>query len=102
MIKETLSVCVGAALLLVSPAFAGGEACCGGGASKTMACASFANLNLSADQKAKLNAWQADCMKAGCTKESRAAFLKRAKGILSADQYAKLKAKCDHMGNKQA
>ena len=67
-----------------------------------MACSSFANLNLSADQKTKLDAWQTDCMKAGCTKESRAAFLKKAKGILSADQYAKLKTQCDHLGKKQA
>jgi len=102
MIKTTLSACIAAALLIASPAFAGGKACCAKGASNTMACASFANLNLSADQKAKLDSWQASCMKAGCTKESRAAFLKKAKGILSADQYAKLKVQCDHMGKKQA
>src|SRR5215831_16926964 len=100
MIKTTLSACVAVAFLVVSPAFAGGQSCCAKGASKTMACSSFANLNLSADQKAKLDAWQADCMKAGCTKESRAVFLKRAKNVLSADQYAKLKAQCDHMGKK--
>ena len=67
-----------------------------------MACSSFASLNLTADQKTKLDAWQTECMKAGCTKQSRAAFLKKAKGILSADQYAKLKAECSTMGKKQA
>jgi len=102
MIKTTLSACVAVALFVVSPAFAGGKSCCAKGASNGMSCNSFANLGLSADQQAKLDAWQADCMKAGCTKESRAAFLKRAKGILSADQYAKLKVQCDHMGKKQA
>lgn len=102
MIKTTLSACVAVALLVGSPVFAGGKACCAKGASNTMACSSFANLNLSADQKTKLDAWQADCMKAGCTKESRAAFLKKAKKVLSADQYAKLKVQCDHMGKKQA
>jgi hypothetical protein len=38
--------------------------------------------------------WQAECMKAGCTKESRQTFLKQAKGILSAQQFAQLKAQC--------
>jgi hypothetical protein len=33
-------------------------------------------------------------MKAGCTKESRQTFLKQAKGILSAQQVAQLKAQC--------
>jgi len=33
-------------------------------------------------------------MKAGCTKESRKTFLKQAKGILSAEQFAQLKAEC--------
>src|SRR6516225_9237187 len=102
MIRITLSACVAVVLLVASPAFAGGKSCCAKGASNTMASSSFANLNLSADQKTKLDAWQADCMKAGCTKESRAVFLKRAKGVLSADQYAKVKVQCDHMGKKQA
>jgi hypothetical protein len=33
-------------------------------------------------------------MKAGCTKESRQTFLTHAKGILSAEQFAELKAQC--------
>jgi len=33
-------------------------------------------------------------MKAGCTKKSRAKFLEQAKGILSAEQFAQLKAEC--------
>ena len=83
-------------MLFVSPAFAGGKACCAKGASKEkVACAGFASLNLTADQKSKLDAWQAECVKAGCTKESRAKFLKQAKGILSAEQYAKVKEQCN-------
>jgi hypothetical protein len=39
-------------------------------------------------------------MKAGCTKESRHAFLKKAEGILSKDQYAKLKAECNKSAKK--
>ena len=63
------------------------------------ACADLAYLNLTGEQKTKLETWQADCMKAGCTKESRAKFLKQAKGILSTEQYAKLKTECDKSAN---
>jgi len=55
----------------------------------------LASLNLTADQNSKLAAWQNECMKAGCTKESRAAFMKKARTILSADQCAQLKSECD-------
>ena len=34
-------------------------------------------------------------MKAGCTKQSRQTFLSRAKGILSAEQFAQLKGQCN-------
>ena len=102
MIKTTLSAFVAAALVIASPVFAGGKACCAKSASNKAACSSFASLKLTADQKTKLDAWQAECMKAGCTKQSRAAFLKKAKGILSTDQYAKLKTQCSEMGKKEA
>lgn len=101
MIKTTFSVVVAAAMLIASPAFAGGKACCAKGASnQKVACADFASLNVTADQKSKLVAWQSECMKAGCTKESRAKFLKQARGILSADQYAKLKEQCEKSAKK--
>jgi hypothetical protein len=104
MIKTTLSAFVAAALVIASPVFAGGKACCVKNASNSkMTCSGgYASLKLTADQKTKLDAWQAECMKAGCTKQSRSAFLKKAKGILSADQYAKLKTQCSQMDKKQA
>lgn len=103
MIKTTLLAFVAAALVIASSAFAGGKACCAKSASNKMACSGgYASLHLTADQKTKLDAWQAECMKAGCTKQSRSAFLKKAKGILSADQYAKLKTQCSQMDKKQA
>ena len=88
-------------MLAASSAFAGDKACCAKGVSnkEKAACADLAYLNLSGEQKTKLETWQADCMKAGCTKESRAKFLKQAKGILSSDQYAKLKTECDKSAN---
>lgn len=96
MIKITTTALVAAVMLTASGAFAGDKACCANGASRSnsMACVNLATLNLMPDQKAKIEAWQAECMKAGCTKESRQTFLKQAKGILSAQQFAQLKAQC--------
>ncbi|OLB02802.1 MAG: hypothetical protein AUH08_01960 [Verrucomicrobia bacterium 13_2_20CM_54_12] len=96
MIKITTTALVAAAMLIASSAFAGDKACCANGAAKSnsMACVNLATLNLTPDQKTKIGAWQAECMKAGCTKESRQTFLKQAKGILSAQQFAQLKAQC--------
>ena len=101
MIKITTTVLVAAAMLTASAAFAGDKACCVKGASNksSTSCVNLAMLNLTPDQKAKIDAWQADCMKAGCTKESRQAFLSRAKGILSAEQFAQLKAQCKKTAN---
>ena len=96
MIKITTTALVAAAMLTASGAFAGDKACCANGAAKSdsMACVNLATLNLTPDQKTKIEVWQAECMKAGCTKESRQTFLKQAKGILSAQQVAQLKAQC--------
>src|SRR5207247_8706559 len=96
MIKITTTVLVAVAMLTASSAFAGDKACCANGASKSnsMACVNLATLNLTPDQKTKIEAWQTECVKAGCTKESRKTFLKQAKGILSAQQFAQLKAEC--------
>jgi hypothetical protein len=101
MIKITTTALVAAAMLTASSAFAGDKACCAKGASNTgsMACVNLATLNLTADQKAKIETWQAECVKAGCTKESRKTFLKQAKGILSAEQFAQLRAQCKKAAN---
>ncbi len=99
MIKITALGLVTAAMLSASSAFAadkaGDKACCAQGvANSDKACADLTSLNLKANQKTKLEAWQAECMKDGCTRESRHKFLQQAKGILSAEQFAKLKAEC--------
>ncbi len=104
MIKTTLAV-LAAGLLATGTSFAGGRGCC----SKDMqasnseaSCMNLASLNLTTDQNAKLTAWQKECMKDGCTKEGRAAFMKKAKAILSADQYAQLKSECDRTMTKKS
>jgi hypothetical protein len=101
MIKITTTALVAIAMLTASTAFAGDKACCAKGASKanSMACVNLATLNLTPDQKSKIEAWQAECVKAGCTKESRTTFLKQAKGILSAEQFAQLRAQCKKTAN---
>jgi hypothetical protein len=90
--------------IMAAPVFAkdksGDMACCAKNASNQQSCANLASLNLNADQKSKIEAWQSECMKAGCTKESRHAFLKKAEGVLSKDQYAKLKAECNKSAKK--
>jgi len=99
---KLIGTAVLAAMLIASPVFAGGDkACCAKSTSNDKAmCTDFASLNLTADQKSKLEAWQSEYVKAGCTKESRSKFLHQAKGILSADQYAKLKEQCGKSGKK--
>ena len=96
MIKITGTALVAAAVIIASSAFAGDKACCVKGVSNTekTACADLTALNLTPDQKTKIEAWQAECVKAGCTKESRRTFLRQAKGILSPEQFAQLKAEC--------
>ena len=64
-------------------------------------CADLAALKLNDDQKSKIETWEADCMKAGCTKESRHKFMQQAKAILSAEQFHELKAQCK-AANKEA
>ena len=104
MVKIIGMSVVAAAMLMTSPVFARGKsgdmACCAKNASNQQSCANLASLNLTADQKTKIEAWQSECMKAGCSKESRQAFLKKAQSILSKDQYAKLKAECDKSAKK--
>jgi hypothetical protein len=95
MIKITTTALLAVGMLMASSVFAGDKACCAKGAANAgVACVNLATLNLTADQKAKIEAWQAECMKGGCTRESRQTFLSRAKAILSAEQFAQLKTQC--------
>ena len=100
MNKIITTVLVAGAMLAASSAFAGDKACCAKSAANmhSVACVNLASLNLTSNQKSKIEAWQAQCMKAGCTKQSRETFLTHAKGILSAQQFAQLKAQCKNMG----
>ena len=48
----------------------------------------FANLNLTPEQKAKMEKAAADCHKGGCTEETMAKMNKDAQEILTEQQYA--------------
>ena len=56
--------------------------------------ATYANLNLTADQKAKMDALVEKCKGAGCTKESTEAFMKAAEAILTKEQVATFRTEC--------
>ena len=95
-----------AAALAVTSAYAGDKekdgGCCATHANNKMDCSqTYAKLNLSAEQKTKMDGIVAKCNKEGCTKESMEAFMKSAEGILSKEQLATLKAECNKMHEKK-
>jgi Spy/CpxP family protein refolding chaperone len=68
-----------------------------------MACtASFASLNLTADQKTKMETAMAEHHKAGCTEATEATFMKDVHGILTPEQFAKFKAECNKQKSEKA
>lgn len=87
-----------AAAFAVNPAFAGDKdkdksACCA--VKGDMDCAAtYAKLNLTPEQKAKMDALVEKCKGAGCTKESTEAFMKSAESVLSKEQMATFKTEC--------
>ena len=95
-----------AAALAVTSAYAGDKekdgGCCATQANNKMDCSqTYAKLNLSAEQKTKMDGLVAKCNKDGCTKESMEAFMKSAEGILSKEQMATLKSECSRMHEKK-
>ena len=66
-----------------------------------MACqASMASLNLTAEQKVKMDAAMTEHHKAGCNETSETKFMSDVKGILTEEQFAKFKAECKHEKDK--
>ncbi|MDQ3197593.1 MAG: hypothetical protein M3Q46_00135 [Verrucomicrobiota bacterium] len=96
MIKMTLAL-LATAVLASSPAFAGDKTCCATKDGKMECAKIYAKLNLTPEQKAKLDSAQETCMDQGCTEESMEKFFAAAKEVLSADQYAQLKMECSKM-----
>ena len=65
-----------------------------GNTSKMACTVSMASLNLTPDQKTKMDAAMEEHHKAGCNDASEAKFMETAKGILTPEQYAKFEAQC--------
>ena len=95
MFKFKAFAVVAAAAFAVSSAFAGDKGHCAGMQASNdgkMACASYANLNLTAEQKAKMDALAAECHKGGANEATMAKMDKEAKSILTKEQYASWKS----------
>jgi hypothetical protein len=82
------------ALILASGSMLAGDHACPMANGKMDCSKVYADLNLSPDQKSKMDVARAECEKEGCTKESMDKFLATAKSVLSPDQYAKVEAEC--------
>lgn len=84
-----------AGMLVAGSMFAGEHGDCAAGHDGKMACAvSTADLNLTPEQKTKMDALMAEHHKEGCSKASETKYMHEAKGILTAEQFAKFKAEC--------
>ena len=60
-----------------------------------MACeVAMADLNLTPEQKTKMDALMAEHHKEGCSKATEKKYMHEAKTILTSEQYAKFKAEC--------
>ena len=95
--KKALAL-TAAGIVVVSSAFAGDKACCAKNASNDMkaACsATFAKLDLTADQRTKMEKLAAECNKGGCNTETMAKMEKGAKRVLSPAQFAAWQAECN-------
>lgn len=88
---------VAAGLFAAGTMFAGEHGDCAkkvGNESKAACQAKVASLNLTSEQKTKMDAAMAAHHKAGCSEASEAGYMQEAKGILTAEQYAKFQAEC--------
>jgi Spy/CpxP family protein refolding chaperone len=88
---------VAAGLFAAGTMFAGEHGDCTkkvGNEAKAACQVSLASLDLTPDQKTKMDAVMAEHQKAGCSKESEKKYMHEAKGILTAEQYAKFKTEC--------
>jgi hypothetical protein len=88
---------VAAGLFAAGTMFAGQHGDCTkqvGNQAKAPCQVSLASLNLTPEQKTKMDAAMEEHQKAGCSEESEAKYMKQARGVLTKEQYAKFKAEC--------
>jgi Spy/CpxP family protein refolding chaperone len=95
---------VAAGVFAAGTMFAGEHGDCAkkvGNEAKAACTVSLASLNLTPDQKTKMEAVMAEHQKAGCTEASEAKYMKEAEGVLTKEQFAKFKAECKKGENKE-
>jgi hypothetical protein len=88
---------VATGLFATGTMFAGEHGDCSkkvGNEAKAACQAILASLNLTADQKTKMDVALTEHEKAGCTEASEAKYMQEAKGILTNEQYTKFEAQC--------
>ena len=103
MIKFKVLALIAAGAFAASSTFAGDKGHCAttvGNEAKHACSMSFANLNLTAEQKPKMEKLAAECGKGGCTKESMTKMNNEAEEILTKEQFATWKA--SHDGEKKS
>ena len=96
---------VAAGMFAAGTMFAGDHGCCAkqAGNDGKMACeVAMADLNLTPEQKTKMDTLMAEHHKEGCTKATEKKFMHEAKGILTPDQFAKFKIGCKGEKEKPA
>ncbi|MFN2507673.1 MAG: hypothetical protein ABR589_02760 [Chthoniobacterales bacterium] len=84
-------------MLAGSSAFAGDKACCAataGNKSGHGCSATFARLDLTAEQKTKMETLAQECEKGGCNEATHTKMAKGAQKILNKDQFAAWEAAC--------
>jgi len=99
--KKLLAFAVAAVMVVsVAPVYAG-EGCCAGKSAKGASCCGdmFSKLNLTPDQKARVNSLLVDCHKATSHSEFQAMFGSGLAKILTPDQFAQWKVTCGKASN---
>ena len=88
---------VTAGLFAAGTMFAGEHGDCTkrvGNEAKAACQVSLGSLDLTPEQKTRMDAIMADHEKVGCSEASEAKYMQEAKGILTKEQYAKFEAQC--------
>ena len=98
--KRFFAFVVAAVVVLSAAAVYAGQGCCSGMSAKGASCSGdmFSKLNLTPDQKAKVNTLMAECHKATSTSEFHQLFSSGMEKILTPDQLAQWKAMGDKAG----
>ena len=98
--KKLLAFAVAAIITIGATAVYAGQGCCAGmskSGAKGAACGGgmFSKLNLTDEQKAKVDALKADCRRATSTSECHEIFSQGMEKILTPEQFAQWKAQSD-------